>query len=432
MASWLVRQATKKRLLVRRLDAFDISVLAFFGLNLVSLTASADIRLSLRELRTVILEPILLYFLVRAEAAAGVIAPTQEGSLPGRSSDLSRRQDLSPEISYGAGAYSPMPLLRGMAISLVLGATVTALMGLYQYAFTSQVITAEGGLRRMLGPYPSPNALGLFLERALPLGLALAIAPVAASGAKGSLVTIKSMGWLLALLVLALGLFLTFSVGAWVGAAVGCAVVVACLPRRLAITLAAMALVASLLATPVLRTERVSSHFKLETASTSTVRLAVWQSALAMIQDHPWQGVGLDGFLELYRTQYIRPEAWREPDLSHPHNLLLEAWLSLGILGPPAILWLLGLFFWHAQRLLRQVDEPAFRALALGWAGATAAGMTHGLVDRFLAGAPDLSAVFFLALASLAALAPDAERQRYLFPPEPARKGADRQGPSST
>lgn len=391
--SWLARQAVQRRFFIRRLDIFDASVLALFGLSLASLMASADVHLSLRELRTVIFEPVLLYLLIRSEAAA---------SAPLSDSDRLKRYGLSAKALYGEA------LIRRLAISLVLGATIAALWGLYQYAFTSQVITAEGGLRRMLGPYPSPNALGLLLERALPLGLALAVAHVTGKAEPPRLsadpAAIKCWGWLLALLAMALGLFLTFSVGAWMGAAVGCIVVIACQPRWLAIRLAMLVIAAGLLATPVLRTERVSSHFNLQSASTSMVRLAVWRSALAMIQDHPWQGVGLDGFLELYRTQYIRPEAWQEPDLSHPHNLVLEAWLSLGIWGPPAILWLLGLFFWRAQRLLRRIEEPVSRAPALGWAGAIMAGVAHGLVDRFLAGAPDLSAILFLALASLAAL----------------------------
>lgn len=397
MISWLARQAAQKHPSTRRLDIFDAGVLAFFGLSLASLTASADVRLSLRELRTVIFEPVLLYLLVRSEAAATTV---QGNDLSAPFSDRLKGHGLLSKTLYREA------LIRRLAVSLVLGATIAALWGLYQYAFTSQVITAEGGLRRMLGPYPSPNALGLLLERALPLGLALAVAHVADrarfSGFSAGSVAIKCLGWLSALLVLTVGLFLTFSVGAWIGAAVGCLVVIACQPRRLAIALTMLVIGAGLLAAPVLRTERVSSHFNLQSASTTMVRLAVWQSAIAMIQDHPWQGVGLDGFLELYRTQYIRPEAWQEPDLSHPHNLLLEAWLSLGILGPPAILWLLGLFFWRAQRLLRRIEEPASRALVLGWAGAMMAGVAHGLVDRFLAGAPDLGAILFLALASVA------------------------------
>ena len=52
-----------------------------------------------------------------------------------------------------------------------------------------------------------------------------------------------------------------------------------------------------------------------------------------MIANHPLRGVGLDGFLYAYRSRYVLPSAWEEPNLSHPHNLLLDAWTRLGLAG---------------------------------------------------------------------------------------------------
>ncbi len=180
-------------------------------------------------------------------------------------------------------------------------------------------------------------------------------------------------------------------------------------PRRTALALAGAALALALLAMPLLGTERVASHFNLQSATTSAVRVSVWQSALEMISDHPLHGVGLDGFLELYRTSYIRPEAWREPLLSHPHNILLESWLSLGILGPVAYTWLVGSVLVLARRARgRAAGETWERAVSLGLAAGVVAGLAHGLVDRFLAGAPDLSAYLFLSLGLLVLLADQA------------------------
>ena len=48
-----------------------------------------------------------------------------------------------------------------------------------------------------------------------------------------------------------------------------------------------------------------------------------------MARDNWLFGVGPDNFLTHYRA-YMLPEAWREPNISHPHNLLLDAWVSLG------------------------------------------------------------------------------------------------------
>ncbi|MDP3046995.1 MAG: O-antigen ligase family protein, partial [Chloroflexota bacterium] len=300
--------------------------------------------------------------------------------------------------------------IRRLVMVMLAGAAAAAAVGLWQYLFTAQVITAEGGLRRMLGPYPSPNGLGLFLERALPLALALALGGVAWQrrerpwGQRAS-----PAAWLGVVALLGLATLLTFSVGAWAAVASGCVLVILRQVRRTALALAGAALALALLAMPLLGTERVASHFDLQSATTSAVRLSVWQSAVEMIADHPVRGVGLDGFLELYRTSYSRPEAWREPDLSHPHNILLESWLSLGILGPVAYAWLVGSVLVLARRARgRAAGETWARAVSLGLAAGVVAGLAHGLVDRFLAGAPDLSAHLFLSLGLLVLLADQA------------------------
>lgn len=365
----------------------DRAALFLLLLGVLSLAAADGLRpeamrLAVRELRVVIVEPVLLYFLItRSEAR--------------------RRPALAPRL----------------ALALVAGGVLAAALGLYQYVFTSQVITAEAGLRRMLGPYPSPNALGLLLERVVPLALSLAVAAwVGVSdggtgqGQRGDQDDKRErwamrLGWAAAVALLGAALVLTFSVGAWAAAGVGCFVVVLRQRRRVAATLLALGILVAVAALPLLQTERVASHFNLQSATTSAVRVAVWQSAADMIRDHPITGVGLDGFLELYRTQYIRPEAWREPDLSHPHNLVLEAWISLGLLGPVAYLWLLASALYLAHRVHYSGESlPAGRVLSLGLAGSLVAGAAHGLVDRYLAGAPDLAAALFVTVAILVLL----------------------------
>jgi O-antigen ligase len=363
----------------------DMAVILFVILGLASLAAAADPRLAARELRVVVVEPALLYILLTRALWRPVKAPLQVG--------------WPRELA-----------IRRMVFALLAGAAAAAAVGLFQYLFTDQVITAEGGLRRMLGPYPSPNGLGLFLERVLPLALALALGGAVwkwrerPQGQRASLAARLGVVALLGLATL-----LTFSVGAWAATAVGCGLVVLRQPRRTALALAGVALVLALLAAPLLRTERVASHFDLQSVTTSAVRVSVWQSAVAMIGDHLVGGVGLDGFLELYRTSYIRPEAWREPDLSHPHNFLLESWLSLGVLGPATYAWLVGSVLVLARRARRgAAGETWPRAVSLGLVAGVVAGLTHGLVDRFLAGAPDLSAYLFLSLGLLVLLADQA------------------------
>jgi O-antigen ligase len=118
-----------------------------------------------------------------------------------------------------------------------------------------------------------------------------------------------------------------------------------------------------------------------------------------MALDHPWLGVGPDNFLYAYRTRYVLPSAWEELNLSHPHNILLDLWTRLGILGLVAGGWALLAAFRLAARLVRCSDRYAW-PLALGLLGGLAATVLHGLIDNSLF-LVDLMALFMLALGLL-------------------------------
>jgi O-antigen ligase len=110
-----------------------------------------------------------------------------------------------------------------------------------------------------------------------------------------------------------------------------------------------------------------------------------------MLSDHWLVGVGLDNFLYQYRTRYILPEAWQEPNLSHPHNLILDFGTRLGIGGIFILLWLQLTFWRNAWRLYQRSASP----LILGLMGSMVIFLSHGLVDNsyFLV---DLAFAFFL------------------------------------
>lgn len=323
-----------------------------------SLGASAEVHQSLQSLRVVIVEPALFYLLVVSQTRW--------------------RRDLAL-----------------LALALVVAGVAISMVGGWQYLTNERIITAEAGLRRIRGFYGSPNNLGLFLGRALPMGCALAL-----FWERGRL-------WLvIASVVMAGALVLTFSLGAWFAVAPSLLLVAALRGRSTLRGAAALTVVGIIgLGVAALRIPRIGSHFdvgSLSDASTSVIRLNVWDSALRMIADHPIRGIGLDNFLYYYQHGYMLPTAWREPDLSHPHNLILDFWLSLGLPGLILLGALLARFVelvWSRWR----ISDSFERGLYAGAAGAVADTVLHGMVDNsfFL---PDLAVLFWLVFGIVSLL----------------------------
>ena len=143
------------------------------------------------------------------------------------------------------------------------------------------------------------------------------------------------------------------------------------------------------------RTPRFADLFNFETG-TSFLRVRLWQAAWQMALDHPLLGVGPDNFLYAYRSHYVLPAAWEELNLSHPHNLLLDLWTRLGLVGVLAGLYALAVAFRSAWRSFRRGSAYAW-PLALGLLAGLAATVLHGLIDNSLF-LPDLMGPFVIAL----------------------------------
>ncbi len=255
------------------------------------------------------------------------------------------------------------------ASGLVVAGVLVSLIGLFGYV-QGQGVRADGVLR-LRSVYFSPNEAALLLVRLWPLAAALALAARGwrrwlGAGAAG-------------IMLLALGL--TFSRGAWLlGVPAGFLALAALHRRRRWWPLAAVIAVGVALVVFV-------------RGGGTALRPAVWQAAWAMWRDHPWLGVGLDGFQWVY-PRYMALEAWREPLLYHPHNLILEigTWMGgLGLLTAVALGWI-WVRMW--RRAIEKCSSPVLIGLAAGWI----AGLAHGLVDAafFL---PHLAFMTMLTLA---------------------------------
>ena len=275
------------------------------------------------------------------------------------------------------------------------GATVVSLVGLWQSAAGSMLIDAEG-VQRIRAFYGSPNNLALYLERSLAVTLALGLFArdrstrlvwLALAGIQGAalLLTFSKGALLLALPVM----FVVLWLGGWrllrqSGQSTR--------PLWILATLAAVGFLAM---TPFLGTERFQRLLDFS-QGTGFLRLQLWRSSWRMALDHLPFGVGPDNFLYAYRSGYILPQAWQEPNLNHPHNWLLDWWTRLGLVGLA-----LGLGFWASAiaRLWRRF-RTAGEAItgeqgiwALGFLAASLAALAHGWIDLSYA-LPDLMIVW--------------------------------------
>jgi O-antigen ligase len=276
----------------------------------------------------------------------------------------------------------------------VLGAAAIAAVGVTQWLLGSNVITAEG-VWRVRGFYGSPNNLALYLGKVFPLAAVVGLSH-GMSVSRGR----RRRSWLYgaSALLMAIAILLTYSRGAWlIGVPASLLLVVALRGKRAFVLAFAVLLVAGSVVALAFGADRLTSLLS-TTEGTTFFRLQLWKSSLAMIRDHPVLGVGLDNFLYYYRTHYVLPTAWEEFNLSHPHNLVLDFWLRLGLPGLVALGAVLTGFFRSGLRRYAMLPEGIPRLLVLGSMAGMANLLAHGLVDNafFLV---DLAFSFMLMLA---------------------------------
>ena len=359
MLGYLVSPFTDRR--ARRLRGLDWPVLALLLAGLVSSLAAERRAVALHEWRAVFLLGAVYYWLI--------------SRVPARTR---------------AGRFSPWPLVDG----LLLGMVFVSLLGFWQLASGQGRIAVEG-VWRVRALYGSPNNLALVLDRVIPLALAVALF------GPGLL-----RRWLYGLgaLIIAAACIATFSKGALLlGLPAGIGLVLVAGAFRLrnrwpVWVLGAGGFSGLLLLAFLFRTPRFADLLNFQ-SGTSFIRLNLWQSAWRMALDHPWLGVGPDNFLYAYRSHYVLPAAWQELNLSHPHNILLDLWTRLGLLGVIAGAWAVGAGARLAWRLYRSAGSDTW-PLALGLLAGLVVAVVHGMIDNSLF-LIDLMALFLMSLALL-------------------------------
>jgi undecaprenyl-diphosphatase len=189
----------------------------------------------------------------------------------------------------------------------------------------------------------------------------------------------RRWSWMAPVLVVTVAaLGATYARHAWIGLVAGIVVILLPVSRRQRVGLALLAVallaVAVAVAPPTIR-QRVRSVGDRGDATVRD-RLAMWQSGLLMIRDHPVLGVG-PGEVRAWYPAYRQPGAVR-PSTGHLHSSPVEVAAERGLPALAVWLWIWITFFRHAGRLVKRLGpgQPRERALTV----ASLAGVTGFLV----------------------------------------------------
>lgn len=288
--------------------------------------------------------------------------------------------------------------VRKMLIVLGAAAILVVLYGFYQYVFgidTSAMKWVDGDAfpelkKRVFSTWENPNILAGYLDAAICLVFGCFI-----KMKEQRLRIVLGIG----LLLLAACLAMTYARGACLTIAV--VLVLYGVFKDWRILLGCLVVGGAILALDPALMERLSSVFtKVDTSS--EMRLALWESTIAMIQDHPFLGIGWGAYWMVYPEYdfYLQGAAVR---IVHAHNLYLNYAAEIGIAGALSFLWY---FFGTMLMALRSKVQEAsglLQGLMLGVGLAIFSVALNGLTDDVLFNIP--SSMLLWLLCALAAAA---------------------------
>ena len=296
---------------------------------------------------------------------------------------------------------------RWLVFAVLASAVANAVVGLYIFFGGSGAdhLLIMGRFYRAFGTFGQPNPFGGFMGIALPLAsmcaavLSYQILHDLRAGHRlvGSRVILLAAS-ASAAGVIAAALVASWSRGAWLGFAVSLVVMLVALPRSalkgISLALALAALLFALWTAGLLPHSVVS---RITTAATDLFsfsdvrganftptnyavieRLAHWQAAVSMAQDHPLFGVGLGNYASAYADYHLIN--WEAP-LGHAHNLYLNFLAETGAVGLAAYLAFWISIFRVTWQTLKHPDRVA-RALSVGLLGCWTYIAVHSVFDN--------------------------------------------------
>ncbi len=281
------------------------------------------------------------------------------------------------------------PSLKGLGRAL----TAVTFQGLFQSLLVWYQWGVKGDLRPT-GTFYNPNFLAAFLAAAVILTFGKLVASPGPLRRR-PVGTVLTLG---ALVVMGGGLLLTGSRGGVLALSIGLLVLSG---RKFLLYLAgAGGVLLGLVSIPNPWTERITSLAQVDVYAYS--RIAIWKSALSMMGDHPWFGVGLGQYKD-FSPRYAFPVDAHWARYSRVAEAAHSEYLQVGAeLGLPGLLVVLAILFAAVVCVLGSMRRgPADqRGTTVALFSALAALLVHASVD-FPLQIPPLALLLVLLAAGL-------------------------------
>lgn len=321
---------------------------------------------------------------------------------------------------------------RWLVAAILIGASVQAALGLYQFVFQvgPPAFQILGRFLRAYGTFRQPNPYAGYLGLVLPLALsvfywALGRWRRTMWPAAGTRITRgeRRAAWAAVLVggaavgLITAGAIASWSRGAWLGILAGVLVVTTLRSRRtflLSLTVAGILALALFLrgglstgavGARLIDMQQYLGGFDVRTVEVSddnfavVERVAHWDAAWQMIEQSPWLGIGTGNYAVVY-PQVALPR-WQDP-LGHAHNIYLHTWAETGLPGLLSylLLWLVAI--WQSWRVGHEQRLSAWqRAAALGVLGIIVHLSVHNFFDNLLVQRMYLHLALVLALLTV-------------------------------
>ena len=295
---WILRRHFPIPLLFKEgLGVVSVSVLLILLSSTLAVFVAPDMTSALGAWKAYFLEPILLFFVVRYELVHG---------------------DL---------------LVSKLFEALGLCAIALSLVAIFQWLTGMGLPIPWDIERRVTSVFDYPNALGLFLGPIVVIGFLKFLTPPSPPLERvGNLVSPSPLHkgglrgvWLLVTILSSIAIILAQSEAAIVS--IVATLLLAGLIHRKTRVLSSSLLV--LLVLLILLLPPLLSKLTLQDYS-GGVRLSQWSETIDMLGDHWFLGAGLSGYPTLFEPYH---QATHLEIFQYPHNIILNIWVELGLLG---------------------------------------------------------------------------------------------------